>query len=387
MSMAISDESFFNIKGKEISRGMLVQQMIDYYNQKIEVGETKLTDFNEGSEIRNILESVSVNTYTLMEDNYEASKIGFVPTAYGQWLDLHGANPLLQLPRDEGSEAVGFVKFSIPEAITEDTVIPSGTILVSTENDLYYLTDEECVITASNTEITCPITCGTVGVDGDCSANTITLIEDMNIDGSVSVTNENAVIGGRDYEDDDTYRQRLLDYQQKDDFGSLPYYMSLGESVDGVHDVLLIDDTTNTPPYTKIVLVNGDVKPVTDETLMLVLAEFTDTNNKVVSHNFMVQGVGYTTVNMTLNLAVDVEIETTKINNLLTCFFNGGTTTENYTFEGFSIEEDLSLPTLYSALETFNEITNVSATVNTSTAGTGKVLKLGTVTINQTVNS
>lgn len=385
--MAVSDESFFNIKGEEISRSMLVQQMIDLYEEKREVGETKITDFNEGSEIRNILESFSVDVYAFMEDNYESSKIAFVPTAYGEWLDMHGANPLLQLPRDEGTEAVGFVKFSIPEAVTEDTVIPNGTILVSTENDLYYLTDEECRISASNTETTCPVTCGTVGVDGNCSANTITIIDDANVDGSVSVTNENVIIGGVDYEDDDTYRERLLNFMQKDDFGSLPYYVNLGESVDGVHDVLLIDDTINTPPYTKIVLVNGDMKPVTDEILMLVLAEFTDTNNKVVSHNFMVQSVTYTTVNITLNLAVDVEIAETRINDLLSCFFNGGTTTDNYTFEGFSIEEDLSLPTLYSALETFDEITNVSATVSTSTAGANKVLKLGTVTINQTVNT
>ena len=52
--------------------------MIEYYNQKLEIGETKVTDFNEGSEIRNLLESFAVDLYDLMEDNYEATKIAFI---------------------------------------------------------------------------------------------------------------------------------------------------------------------------------------------------------------------------------------------------------------------------------------------------------------------
>ena len=108
-SLPIENESFYNLIGDEISRESIVEEMIEYYNQKLELGETRVTDFNEGSEIRNLLESIAVDLYDLMEDNYEATKIAFISSAYGEWLDLHGENPLINLPRDTGSEAVGFV--------------------------------------------------------------------------------------------------------------------------------------------------------------------------------------------------------------------------------------------------------------------------------------
>ena len=82
--MAIEEESFYNIVGEEINRTNLVQQMINYYALKLEVGETRITDFNEGSEIRNLLESIAVDLYYLMEDQNELSKIAFPDTADSQ---------------------------------------------------------------------------------------------------------------------------------------------------------------------------------------------------------------------------------------------------------------------------------------------------------------
>ena len=126
---AVNDVSFYNILGKEISREQLVQQMVDYYAEKLEVGETRVTDFNEGSEIRNLLEAFAVDIYSLMEDQYELSKIAFINTAYGEWLDLHGENPLINCPRNTGTESTGIVTFTIPEVMTGDFVIPEGTIV------------------------------------------------------------------------------------------------------------------------------------------------------------------------------------------------------------------------------------------------------------------
>ena len=55
--MAIADESFYNILGEEISRENILEQMINFYALKLEVGESKVTAFNEGAEIRNLLEA------------------------------------------------------------------------------------------------------------------------------------------------------------------------------------------------------------------------------------------------------------------------------------------------------------------------------------------
>lgn len=387
MILVVNDESFYNILGQEVSKSGLVQEMVNYYQSKLEVGETSVTDFNEGSEIRNLLESFAIDLYILLQDNYESSKIAFVPTAYGEWLDLHGQHPLLQLERDTGTEAVGLVTFTLADVSTEDTVISEGTVLVSTENNLEYVTDNDCTILAGDLTTDCFCTCLTVGKDGNCSANTVTIIDDTTVDNSISVNNTEGFAGGTDHEEDDVYRERLLNYVNKDSFGSYAYYVALAEKIEGVHDVSLVDATG----YTKKVIVNGDVKPTPDNVLVQVLAEFSDVEKIVLKHNFTVALPAYDTVNMTVNLNVDYELTTAEINELLSCFFDGGTTSNNYTFEGLNIDEKLTKENLYGALETFDAVTNVQVVVGGSelsslTPTSNGVFKLGTVTINQTVN-
>ena len=391
--LPITDESFYNIVGNEISRTILVQQMIDYYSEKLEIGETKVTDFNEGSEIRNLLESIAVDLYILMEDQYELSKIAFITTSYGEWLDLHGANPLINLPRDEGQEAIGLVTFSIPEAVTEDIVIPEETVIVDSELGLEFETDTECTIIAGDTSSEVYCTCLTVGTEGNIPANTLTVLDDENVDESVTCTNLEDFTGGTDYEEDDVYRERLLGFIRQDTFGSLGYYENLAESVTGVHDVKLIDDTDNQEPkYTKIVIVNGNVKPVPDDIIMQVLVQFTMNENIVLDHKFSVDKPTYTMVNLTVNLDVETLIDNNLIEELLGCYFNGGTTSNGLEYTGFYIDESLTRNGLYSALQDLDfvegiqcfvtgdaeEITTISPAVN-------GVLRLGTVLINQNI--
>ena len=389
--LVVNDESFFNIVGEEISRSGLVEQMIDYYNQKLEFGETKVTDFNEGSEIRNLLESIAVDLYSLMEDNYEVSKIAFIQTAYGEWLDLHGANPLINLERNQGAEAVGVVTFSIPDVVTGDIYIPESTVILSSETDLEYITSEETTIIAGSTSADCFVTCLTVGSDGNSSSNTLTIIDDNNIDNSITVNNAEAITGGEDYEDDESYRQRLLNFIRKDTFGSIGYYEDLGKSIEGVHDIIL--DTSVSPI---VVTVNGNEKPVSDVVLANVLTEFTDTNNIVLGHNFTVESVTYTTIGtgFVININTQQLINEEDITELLTAIFDGGVTTNNFGYDGLSIGESLSYITLINEfLNNFDEITNVTFTLNgnafenLSPANQNKVLKINTnqITINQTL--
>lgn len=383
---AVDDVSFYNIFGEEVSRLGLVQQMVDYYSQKLEVGETKVTDFNEGSEIRNLLEAFAVDIYGLLEDQYELSKIAFITTAYGEWLDLHGENPLLATPRNQGQEATGILTFSIPEVSTGDYVIPEGT-LVGNEEGLEFVTDMEAYIVAGDTSVDVPATCLTIGADGNVKANTITIIDDSYIDSSITVTNNNVFINGEDYEDDDTYRDRLLNTLQNATFGSLPYYISLAESIDGVHDVLFVDDAN----YTKKIFVNGNNKPVEDTVLVNVLTEFSDTPNIVAGHSFMVAPVNYHDVDLTVNLNVETLLDEDIINEVMNCFFNGGTTSEYFEYAGFDIGESLNRRELYFALELMDWVVDVmvidNATgeeVTTITPNGNAVLRLVNCDINQT---
>lgn len=386
--MPIENESFYNLIGDEISRESIVEKMVDYYNQKLEIGETRVTDFNEGSEIRNLLESIAVDLYALMEDNYESTKIAFISSAYGEWLDLHGESPLINTPRDTGQEAVGLVTFSLPDVRVTDIIIPEETILICEDNDLEYVTDSEAIIVAGDLSVDVYCTCLTVGEDGNCPANTITIIDDDNVDGSVHVTNPEAFSEGTDYEEDDEYRDRLLSAIRIDNFGSVGYYQELGENIEGVHDILLINDEN----YTRKILVNSDVKPVSEEILMNVLLEFTKPENIVLGHSFIVDSPEYVVLNLTLNLTVEYEIEEELILNRLNSFFDGGVTDDGFDFEGYSIGENFRETYFYSALETLDGILRASAKITDNDSelssinvNNNQVIKLGNVVINQSL--
>ena len=293
--MAIEEDTFYDVNGYEVSRRNLVQQMIDNYNEKLSLGETRVTDFNEGSEIRNLIEIMAVNPFNIMQNQNELTKIAFVETATGEWLDKHGANPYVQLSREQGTEATGFLTFTIPSVQASDVIIPLGTVVASTENSLQYVTDSDLVIAVGDTSGTVSCTCLTVGVDGNCASGTVTVIEDDTLGVSgLSVTNSEAFSGGEDYEDDDAYRERLLAFLRKDDFGSIGYYENLAESVDGVHDVLFVDATG----YSKKCLVNGNVKPTPDTVLAGVLELLTIPDNIVLNHSFTVDKPDYVTKNI-----------------------------------------------------------------------------------------
>ena len=323
-----------------------------------------------------------------MEENYEATRIAFISTAYGEWLDLHGENPLINTPRDTGSEASGFVTFTIPDIRTVDLIIPEETILICEDNDLEYITDSEAIIIAGDTSVEVYCTCLTVGEDGNCPANTITTIDDDNIDDTIEVTNPEAFSDGTDYEEDDEYRERLLSSIRLDNFGSIGYYQDLGENIKGVHDILLVHDES----YTRKIIVNGASKPVKDSVLMDVLVEFTKPENIVLGHSFIVDSPDYIVLNLTLDLVVEYELENEIILNRLNSFFNGGVTDDGFDFEGFSIGEKLKETYLYSALESLDgvlrssaKITGTNAGLNTITVNNNQVLQLGEITINQTL--
>lgn len=396
--MAIEEETFYNVIGEEINRTNIVNQMIGFYNLLLEVGETKITDFNEGSEIRNLLESVAVLGYYTMEDQNELSKIAFPDTAEGEWLDKHGANPFIKLERDTGSEATGFVVFSIPNVTTDDIVIPEETIVVSTESGIEYATDSEVIIAAGETEVTASVTCLTEGVDGNCSENTVTLIDDDYIDISeLTVNNTEAFTGGTDYEEDDEYRERLLAFVRQPDFGSLPYYQELGDNIEGVHDVLLVDTGETTEigrPYTKKILVNGDTKPVTNELLITVLKVFTDPNNKVIDHTFIVDAPEYVGLSLTVNLNVINELVESEIAGVVQAVFDGGAPVDSMEFDGLCIGETLFKNNLISALELFDGVESVTIIDDDTleeltdiSVESNEVLQLTGLTIHQTIVS
>ena len=391
--MAIADESFYNILGEEISRENILEQMINFYALKLEVGESKVTDFNEGSEIRNLLEAYAVISYWMMDEKNEATKIAFIETAEGEYLDMHGAKPNINLPRDLGSEATGFVTFSIPEAISEEIIIPENTTVVCEETGMEYYTQNEAIIPVGETNVVAAVECATEGVEGNCSMGAINLIDDeiLNIPELV-VTNENEIAGGTDYEEDEEYSKRLLNHVRNNDFGSVPYYLDLGNNVDGVHDIALVDSDNPDIDYTQKVLVNGNVKPTPNTVLLDVAEEFTNLNNVILKQTFEIAKPNYVDVSITLNLEVSEEISEEALSNIAYAIFDGGSPELGFEFEGLGIGETLFARSLYSTFELYANVESVQIIDDTTeqdlqdlNVDDDEVLKLSSLTINQTI--
>ena len=385
--MALEEVSFYNVNGDEINITNLVEQMINYYDLKQEVGETRITDFNEGSEIRNILEAFAILGYAILEEQYESTRIAFINTSYGGWLDRIGELPFIDLPRISGQQSTGSVTFTLSSALTDDYTIPSGTILLSSETSLEFETDGDVVIFAGELTGTGVATCLTNGIDGNVPIGSIDTISDDSVDTEIlSVTNEYAFELGLDYEDDDAYRERLLANVRADGFGSVGYYNRIGEAVTGVHDVKLVSDAT----YTRKVLVNGKVKPTPESVLLDVLVEYSSLENLVLGHSFIVDRPVYDDIELKVSLSVSAEIDETSLLNNLLAFFDGrGFDRMDYT--GVNIDESMSRDKLVSAFSIFPEVVSVDSImvddseVTTLTPSVDGVLRLVDVSFSQTV--
>ena len=379
--MSLEEVSFYNTNGDEVNISNIVNQIIDFFQLKYEVGETVITDFNEGSEIRNLIEAFAVGIYALLEEQHEATKIAFIQSSYGMWLDRIGELPFIDLPRLEGSEAEGKVTFTLSEVQNDNYVIPAGTVVMDSTNNIDFVTLADAIVFEGETTVSVACECLTTGIEGNVPAGNIDVIDDATLDTDlISVSNPNAFVGGEDYELDDDYRARLLENVQSEGFGSLPYYKKLCESVDEVHDVLLIDDPD--PDYTKKVLVNGYEKPTPDNVVLDVLSELTLVDNHVLGHNFTMGRLYYTNVTLEITLDVVTPVSTTVLTNVITGLFNGGET-EEFTFDGLSINESLTKERIMGTLLTFEAITGVTSIkrggnieVTTLTPDTNTVLKL-----------
>lgn len=393
--MAVDEETFYTITGDEVNRSSILEEMIHFYSLLREVGDTVITDFNEGSEIRNLLETFTVSAYTILEYLNEIALVSFVETADGEYLDMHGNNPWLKLPRDQGTEATGFVTFTIPEATTKDTVIQEGTTVMCEETGNDYYTTNETIIPAGEIEATATIICATAGEDGNVESGAVNIVEDdyINIQG-LAVINDDPITGGTDYEEDEEYRERLLAFERQANFGSLPYYQELGDNVDGVHDIYLADtsEKIDGKPVTKKIYVNGDVKETPATVLSEVLEVFTIPGNIVTGHTFIIQKPDYVPVDLTVNVTVSDTIDESELTDIIYDLFDGGSRVLGFEFDGLNIGETLFSSSVVSTVEIYDNVESVTIINNDTeeelvdiSVSSTEVLQLVNLDINQTI--
>lgn len=374
-------EAFYTITGEALDRENFVQMMIDSFNEKYP--DSEITDFNEGSEIRNLLEAIATDIYHLEKNDQQILQVCFLSTSYGRYLDLFGVD--LNAPRSLGSYAWGTVTFSIPEAVDYQIEIPYGTLLRSSDTGVNYITNLTGVIPIGATSVDVPAYSQLPGANTNAEANTITIIADTPVYNLLSVNNVEAFSGGSNPETDDEYRERLLAVKNEDSFGSKDYYSRLGNEVDGVHDVYITESATKTGK----IIVNTYEKPVPDNIFTQVVSVYNDEVNLVYNHSFEVVKTSYTTVDLEITVLVSDEVTETEFTKALTCLFNSGEY-QSIPYNGLSINTELNKYQIMTIIETIpgvlqvTDMTRDGESFNKITPDTNTVLKLGDVTITQT---
>lgn len=337
----MTDDEFTTIDGLKVKRSEIVQRMVDYYKAKYGEGNTQITDFNEGSEVRNFLESVSIPVYELRYWIAFMVRQAFPQTATKGYLDLLGV--MFNCYRKKAVKATGHVTFTSPGVKSYPVTIPAGTqIKTGGVDGVYFITSEPVVLTAGNLTITAPIEAVVAGVSGNVNAGTIDELPNPVDD--LTVLNASAISGGVDEEDDETFRARILEAGKAGQVGTEAWFKSMAESITGVHDAKVISNPEG-ENYNVKVLVNGFETPTPDSVINAVLALLSSEDNKVAGLKITVDKPNYISTAVTATITIvdgynwlEVKAE---VENNLDCYFNGGETSYGTTYPGLDIDDDL----------------------------------------------
>lgn len=168
-----------------------------------------------------------------------------IDNATGRALDLLTA--LIGVPRRPAQRARGEVIFSRDSAAGKDYFVPRGTIVQTDSIEpIRFETTEEGVIEEGTTE-TPPISVRAIegGEQSNLGQNTLTVMPDPP-NGVHSVTNPDQVSGGVDEETDDELRERAKNELSEGSAATAAALISAARSVDGVRDVTIFINDTDT---------------------------------------------------------------------------------------------------------------------------------------------
>lgn len=344
--------SFYNIENEEISEENILNELINYYQTLGSSGKTRITDFNEGSEVRTLLEVLSHLAYNILEEQNNTLSNHFINTAEGEYLDLLGANPNVNLERNQGTLATGLVKFTLPEVNINEVEIPAETV-VSTD-EMEYITVEDAYIPIGDTYTYVPVECTIEGADGNCKIGEITNCELTDF----TVTNEEAFTDGSDFEDDEDYRTRLLEFIRSDNFGSRGYYENVLLNTSGVHDILLNTGSSSSIAY----YVNTNDLSTTGSVYGELVSYFSDNNNFIVGHTTDLVMSRLHRLSFTVTVPSDCGYTSDELVDILSCYFRGGEV-QNYPvfYDGLDMGVEVDAETVKAAIaDNFNDLSSLA---------------------------
>jgi len=130
----------------------------------------------------------------------------FPQTASGQYLDMHAG--LRGLSRKQAAKAGGSIRFYLAAEAGEDTPVLAGTVCL-TAGLVRFVTVEDGVIPAGEKSCTVAAEAEEEGPGGNAAAGAVTRMAQIPV-GIAGCRNDAAFSGGREEEDDEALRSRIL---------------------------------------------------------------------------------------------------------------------------------------------------------------------------------
>lgn len=221
------------------SYGELVQQSLVYLKSG-----TSITNTNVGGITRSIIEIINKNIseyYDVLDVNMA---MGFLSTAEGYFIDLIGS--MFNMPRfgaqtASASEVDGVQKFYVDSGYLFDKiptgVIPSNTVVSSSDGAIVYTVTSDTVFSAGVIEVYVPIRANTYGSKMNVPVNT--LINHSIAVAGVFTTNIKAIVSGTDSESDANYKYRLMNATVSQEKANEISIRLAALSVNGVADAII----------------------------------------------------------------------------------------------------------------------------------------------------
>lgn len=135
----------------------------------------------------------------------------FPQTAQGQYLDYQGQ--MRGLRRVPAEKASGTIRFSVAMPPVSDLVIPADTVCM-TEQETRFRTTEAVVLAAGTLEVDAPAEALEGGSSGNAAPGAIRILTACPL-AITGCNNPTAFSGGRDEEDDEAFRKRILESYQR----------------------------------------------------------------------------------------------------------------------------------------------------------------------------
>lgn len=251
--MAEDDITFETFDIQTISKNELRDEIISAYLSAKEsarsMGLSMVTDFTVGSEALHLADVIATFLLEHRQDVDGNYRMSMIHTCVGEFLDNEG--DMRGVHRIGASPSTGSVKFTRlnPDDTTKAITINSDTTRVTTKDAISFTLLSSAVIEAGNVEsnyVEC--ICELEGEYTNVDPNTITGVLGA-VSDEVSVTNTSKFDGGCDIEDDDTYRNRILEAPSNVPVGTLAWYENVALDIE---EVLNIETENNMSDLTPI---------------------------------------------------------------------------------------------------------------------------------------